>query len=143
MWPLTHGRHPTESQALVLAVLSDPADRSLVTGLAPDDRCSIEVSESIEKGRSGSAGKPIAVVLLDRDLALPDWRPLVREFSSLPSAPCVILASAVFDDYLFQELTHQGGYDVITKPLKLEELRRISRLALTFWKNRRPSSCFT
>jgi DNA-binding NtrC family response regulator len=48
----------------------------------------------------------------------------------------VILASSVSDHYLFEELIHQGGYDVIAKPLKLEELRRITRLALTFWKNR-------
>lgn len=136
MWPLNQTRHPVESPPALLAVLSNPGERQLITDLSHDNGWNLTIAENLEQARSRIADKRLAVVLLDRDLAESDWRSMVRSFTSLHPAPCVILASSVSDHYLFEELVNQGGYDVVAKPLKLEEVRRITRLALTFWKNR-------
>jgi DNA-binding NtrC family response regulator len=117
MWPLNHSRHPAESAPELLAVLSSPGERQLVAGLSQDNGWKLIIAETLEQARLRIADKRLAVVLLDRDLAESDWRTMVRSFTSLSPAPCVILASSVSDHYLFEELIHQGGYDVIAKPL--------------------------
>lgn len=136
MWPINQPRHPVESPPALLAVLSNPGERQLVTDLSHDNGWNLTIAATLEQARARVANKPLAVVLLDRDLAETDWRSMVRSFTCLHPAPCVILASFVSDHYLFEEVIHQGGYDVVSKPLKLEEVRRITRLAITFWKNR-------
>jgi DNA-binding NtrC family response regulator len=136
MWPRNQPRHPVEPPPALLAVLSNAGERQLVTELSHNNGWSLTVAATLEQAQAGIANKRLAVVLLDRDLGESDWRSMVRSFTCLHPAPCVILASFVSDHYLFEEVIHQGGYDVVSKPLKLEEVSRITRLALTFWKNR-------
>ena len=136
MWPRNQPRHSVELSPALLAVLANPEERKLVTDLSQNNGWNLTVVATLEQGRAKISGQRLAVVLLDRDLAESDWRSMVRSFTCLHPAPCVILASFVSDHYLFEELIHQGGYDVVSKPLKLEEVSRITRLALTFWKNR-------
>lgn len=76
------------------------------------------------------------IVILDRDLASPDWRPVVRQFASQPNCACVILASRVIDDYLFEEVIKHGGYDVLAKPFQDRELIHTLEFAWSVTKSR-------
>ena len=136
MWPRSQPRHSVEPSPALLAVLANPEERKLLADLSQNNGWNLTVVATLEQAQARIAGKQLAVVLLDRDLAESDWRSMVRSFTCLHPAPCVILASYDSDHYLFEELIHQGGYDVVSKPLKLEEVSRITRLAITFWKNR-------
>lgn len=136
MWPRSQNRHHEDSQPALLAVLSNPNERQLLSDLSHENSWSLTLAETLEQARLQVRNLRLAVVLLDRDLDPADWRPMVRSFTCMQPTPCVILASTVADHYLFEEVIHQGGYDVVSKPLKMEEVRRITRLALTFWKSR-------
>jgi DNA-binding NtrC family response regulator len=138
MWPRHQANHSVEPAPVVLAVLSNPRERQLLVELSHDNRWNLTVVATLEQARAKTANQRLAVVLLDRDLAESDWRGMVRSFTCLHPTPCVILASFVSDHYLFEEVIHHGGYDVVSKPLKLEEVSRITRLAVTFWRNRLP-----
>jgi DNA-binding NtrC family response regulator len=138
MWPLNQHRHSEESPPALLAVLSNTGDREVAAKLSGDNGWKVALAATLEQAWSKLAELQFAVVLLDRDLAESDWRTMVRSFTWRHPPPCVILASSVCDQYLFEEVIHQGGYDVISKPLKLEEVQRITRLAFTFWKSRLP-----
>jgi DNA-binding NtrC family response regulator len=137
MWPRTHNQHDESAPAL-LAVLATEGDRQILARLCRDNGWALELATSLEEGLAKMAERQTAVAIVDRDLAEPDWRTIVRSFTWQHPQPCVILASPVSDHYLFEEVIHQGGYDVVSKPLKLEEVCRITRLALTFWKSRLP-----
>jgi DNA-binding NtrC family response regulator len=137
MWTRTQ-HHVEEAGSAILAVLASAADRELVTKLASDNGWSLALTMTSEEGLARLAERQIAVVIVDRDLAESDWRTMVRSFTWQNPPPCIILASPVSDHYLFEEVIHQGGYDIVSKPLKLEEMRRIARLAFTFWKSRLP-----
>ena len=86
---------------------------------------SLTIADTVSHGLSADFSSSPVIVILDRDLASPDWRPSVRQFASQPNSACVILASRVIDDYLWEEVIQQGGYDVLAKPFQEAELIRI------------------
>jgi FixJ family two-component response regulator len=64
------------------------------------------------------------VVLLDRHFQGSDWR---LSISSLPNPAAhrsLILLSDVSDPYLWNELVHHGGFDVLTRPFESSALFR-------------------
>jgi DNA-binding NtrC family response regulator len=143
MWPLNH-HHRQESRSVkvpaatprLLAVLTDVSDQEAVKEFAASSNWDLHAIPTVERAAISLSGEVVSVILLDRDLAGPDWRVAVQAFASLTPKPSIILASSVVDHYLFTEVVHHGGYDVISKPLHADELRRILGLAFSFWKNR-------
>lgn len=75
----------------------------------------------------------IPVVLYDRDLPGLPWHQTLRFLSSLRPA-CVVLVSRVSDSYLWEEVIQRGGFDVLTKPYRREELVRTLDFALKHWR---------
>lgn len=73
------------------------------------------------------------VILCDRDLPGADWRTAVGSLAALPQRACVVLMSSVVDDYLRQELIRWGGYEVLAKPLRADNILRAIKLALSYW----------
>jgi len=55
--------------------------------------------------------------------------------SSSRHRPCVLLVSRVVDDYLWNEVVRRGGYDVLSKPLREEEVARAIKLAWAYWNS--------
>ena len=146
MWPLhAHRRNgpeirdPQANQSL-LAILPDLSDQELLRKFANTVNWQLELATGLGQAMRWLAKATVPVVLVDRDLKDEDWRVAIRKLSSLAPSPCVILASAVADSYLFNEVVHHGGYDVVAKPLQEEEIRRTLGLAFSFWKNRLTSS---
>ena len=139
MWPLKSHRkpYPVSRPPHLLAILGNGDGREVVTQFAADQRWQLSLADTIEEGYllfRANAG--VAIVLLDRDLSIGDWRSTVRDFAGEQSHPGVILVSAVIDSYLFGEVVRQGGFDVIGKPMQAEELRRTALLALKFRERR-------
>jgi DNA-binding response OmpR family regulator len=93
-------------------------------------------TEDLGEAREAIRSTPTPIVILDRDLAGPDWRPAVRRLASEPNAPSIILASHVVDDYLLEEVIQQGGYDVIAKPFREQEVTRAIEFAWSAMKSR-------
>jgi DNA-binding NtrC family response regulator len=138
MWPLKTDREavrtPRAKQTL-LAILPDPADRDAVNVFASTNNWILNVIGAVEPAIERLSHGPVPVVLIDRDVPEQDWRLSIRTLVSRNPSPCVILVSAVVDLYLFDEVVHHGGYDVLSKPLRNEQLRRTLGLAFTFWKH--------
>jgi DNA-binding NtrC family response regulator len=75
------------------------------------------------------------VILYDRDWPNEEWRTAIQTFASSPRRSCVILASRVADDYLWQELIRCGGYDLLAKPFRADDVARSLKLALSYWRS--------
>jgi DNA-binding NtrC family response regulator len=80
------------------------------------------------------------VILYDRDWPNAEWRTTVQALASSPHRSCVILASRVADDYLWQELIRCGGYDLLAKPFRADEVARALKLALSYWRSSRAAA---
>jgi DNA-binding response OmpR family regulator len=146
MWPLTfHANREVTSRDSdhspeVLAILGNSRDQITVTEFAQSRHWHLTLVSTPDQGLSSAAEKVTPVILLDRDLAGHEWRSTMRRLAQNHSKPCIILVSPVVDPYLFDEVVRQGGFDVVTKPIEPDELRRIGHLALTFWKRCRASN---
>ncbi len=136
MWPLKS--HQKGKSALsLLAILGSEEAREAAAEFAASQRWRLTLASTVEEAcaflrRNAS----VAVVLVDRDLDSGDWRSVVHNLAQEPLGPSVILASAVVDHYLFEEVVKQGGFDIVSKPLQADELRRTALLAWKFRERR-------
>lgn len=105
----------------VLAVVQSEAGERLQR-LCTQKGWPLTLADTVASGFAALPRSGSVIVVLDRDLASPDWRPSVRQFASQPNCAGVVLASPVIDDYLWEEVIQQGGYDVVAKPIQDEEL---------------------
>ena len=46
-----------------------------------------------------------------------------------------MLVSKVIDDYLWNELVSNGGYEVLRKPLREDQVSRAVRMAWSYWSS--------
>lgn len=70
------------------------------------------------------------IVLLDRDGAGAAWRTVLERLAESSRGASILLVSRVSDDYLWNEVIQAGGYDVVTKPFRKQELRTAIHFAL-------------
>jgi DNA-binding NtrC family response regulator len=124
----------------VIALAVSDHDREVLTSISKQEPWEMHFAESRVEAwdvlnRSGSP-----VVLYDRDWPNAEWRTTVQSFASSPQRPCVILTSRVADDYLWQELIRCGGHDLLAKPLRVEDVTRALKLALSYWKSARTTA---
>ncbi len=73
------------------------------------------------------------LVIYDGDSDDGNWKDALGRIRSGEGAPCVLLASRVRDQYLWNEVVRCGGFDVLTKNAGRERLTRTLRFAW-FWK---------
>lgn len=82
-------------------------------------------------------GPPIArrysIVIYDGDSTNGNWKDAFMNLKATEGEPCILLASRVFDQYLWNEVIRRGGFDVIVKSAGPEQLMRTLRFAW-FWK---------
>ncbi len=145
MWPLRSQRHAprhvktSDGPPEMLAIMKSSQDQAALANFARSNGWDLTMLNTLPEASALSAKPNTAVIILDRDLTENDWRPAVHSFAQHRPAPCIILASSVLDEYLFDEIVKQGGFDIVAKPIRPDELRRIGGLAVTFWKNRSAS----
>ena len=118
-----------------MALVVDERERSLLANLADQERWDLHFVPSFEVARRISDELSAPVLVYDRDWPGTDWRSAVQLFAAAPHQACVILASSVVDEYLWEEVVRQGGYDVVAKPLRAPEVARVIKLALSYWNS--------
>ena len=130
------GSHTEHDAVSVLAMTRSDAERQSLTAIAlcKGWHLRFAANEAESVGRLQERG--YGVVLLDRDFAGGKWREQVREICRLAPGCCVVLMSGVDDDCLWQEVVRQGGYDVVSKPLRETQVEAIVKLAWSYWKQR-------
>jgi len=124
-------------RASIVALLLNHEDRQALTSIADQESLQVHFAESRVEAWDAMTRLDSPVILYDRDWPGAEWRSTVQTFASSPQRSCVILASCVADDYLWQELIRYGGYDLLAKPFQTGDLRRALTLALSYWKSAR------
>jgi FixJ family two-component response regulator len=80
------------------------------------------------------------ILFMDRDLGGSDWRETMSAFVSPSNKICIMLVSRVVDTYLWNEVVRNGGYDVLPKPLRADDVSRAVSLAFSYWNSSAGSS---
>lgn len=63
-----------------------------------------------------------SVVLCEQKLPDGDWKQVLKEIQDMLDPPMLIVTSRLADDRLWAEVLNLGGYDVLAKPFKAEEV---------------------
>jgi len=115
-----------------LCLLTDPQDRMVVIDLGLIEQWDLHFASTLEDAERIMQEARPQIVLMDRDFAGGRWRAAVSALAAGSQGPCIILASKVADEYLWNEVVACGGYEVLPKPLRRDELARTMRLARSY-----------
>jgi|ERR1700677_3033289 DNA-binding NtrC family response regulator len=126
---------------IVALVVSDH-DRNVLRGISDREPIDIHFAESRVEAWDALNRLNSPLILYDRDWPNAEWRTTIQTFAFSPHRSCVILASRVADDNLWQELIRCGGYDLLAKPFRADDVARAIRLALSYWSSGRSSTQF-
>jgi DNA-binding NtrC family response regulator len=120
----------------VVAITPDEDDKKSLAAFAVRGQWELVWTRSCEEALETLKRMPAAVILCDRDLPGVDWRTALERLAASRADCAIILTSSVNDEYLWDEVIHKGGYDVLSKPLQQEQTVRAVNLAWSYSKQR-------
>jgi DNA-binding NtrC family response regulator len=116
----------------IYGILHDPNDQARLRQIAEESSWDVLTSDSLNDPIVQLEEHPVPIVIYDRDFPGANWKDSLARIASLSSTPCVLLASAVMDPYLWDEVIRHRGYDIVHKPFDALELRRVVRFAASW-----------
>jgi len=119
----------------VIGLMAGERDRLILEGVCSRNHWSVVFADNCDTARRAMDRIEAPVVLCDRDLPGKEWRRAVEILAASPQPPCILLLSKVVDDYLRDAVVGSGGYDVLRKPLRGDEVAHAIRLAWTYWNS--------
>lgn len=126
----------------VLAIAPDERDKSSLSLFSVRGQWDLALTGSCDEALEMLKKMRAAVILCDRDLPGLDWRDALETLAaSRPDCP-IVLTSSVNDEYLWDEVIHKGGYDVLAKPLQENQTVRAVNLAWSYSKERSRNHTF-
>ena len=119
----------------ILCLLGEDQDRSLITDLCQHNPWEVFFATTRQEAEQVSQTLKPQIIFFDRDMAGQDWRSFVTGFAAASGRACIMLVSKVIDDYLWNELVSNGGYEVLRKPLREDQVSRAVRMAWSYWSS--------
>ena len=71
------------------------------------------------------AQHPVQVVLTESGPGRWNWKRVLRDLRQLVRPPQLIVTSRMADDALWAEVLNVGGYDVLARPFRADEVARV------------------
>jgi CheY-like chemotaxis protein len=126
-------QHPLTGRLTVVALMSsDDEDSRLLAAVGEQNGWRVVFADTVSGARTVLDQGSLPVILCDRKLLGTEWRTSISVLSGPPRPACVILVSVAVDTYLWNEVVRAGGYDVVSKPLRAEDVTRAIRLARSY-----------
>ena len=119
----------------LIGLVASEGDRRLLAGICSRNGWHLLFADTREEAQAASDKLKAPVILCDRDLPGKGWRETVEDLAASPHRTCILLLSGVVDTYLWHEVVRTGGYDVLSKPLREDEVVRAVRLAWSYWNS--------
>jgi CheY-like chemotaxis protein len=124
---------PDRAPVTILCLLGEENDQRVIEELCRDRAWSVLFARDLEEAQRLLERTEFQILLLDRDLTGDRWREAMTRLVTPSGALCILLVSKVFDDYLWNEVVRNGGYDVLPKPLRPPDVARAVKLAWSYW----------
>jgi DNA-binding NtrC family response regulator len=119
----------------IICLLDEDPDRSLMIDLCRRNQWEVFFAAKREEAERVLRELNPQIVLFDRDIAGQNWREFVTGFAAASGGACIMLVSKVIDDNLWNDLVSNGGYEVLRKPLREDEVSRALRMAWSYWSS--------
>jgi len=106
----------------LLMITSRPEDGEELKELLQDTPWELEALPQIEDVAAALKAAAVPMLLFDSDAAGPHWREEMRALIKSRRNACVILLTNVSDQYLWEEVVQHGGFDLLTRPFRREQV---------------------
>jgi DNA-binding NtrC family response regulator len=116
----------------IIALLGSETDRQVVSDFCLHNECDVLFAGTCAETRTLMARVKAQILFMDRDLAESDWKESMADFASFSGVICIVLVSRVVDGNLWNEVVRNGGYEVLAKPLREDDVVRAVRLAWSY-----------
>ena len=123
------------SRTVALAVVADGASRDMLLRVFQDAGRELLLASTTVSAVELQQQRLCPVILFDLQ-AEQDWQGAVSRLASLTPHPCVILMSPRCDKNLWDEVTRNGGSDVLRTPLVAEDVLRTVESHARIWQCR-------
>lgn len=124
-WLVEHFGMGADSRCSLMAVLAAREDRAALQRIIGPSRWDLQWTGTCREAIDVFRRARPAIVICDRDLADGDWRQLWDILGRAPKPPMFIVTSRLADDALWAEVLNVGGYDLLLKPFRAEEVIRM------------------
>jgi DNA-binding NtrC family response regulator len=123
-----------------IVALLDERDRVVVRELSGSRHWNVSFATACADALALIGQTKAQILFMDRDLGGSDWRETMSAFASSSNKICIMLVSTVVDTYLWNEVVRNGGYEVLPKPLRADDVSRAVSLAWSYWSSSAGSS---
>lgn len=113
----------------VILVEPFPAERELIETVLTAEGIEVLSADCLLEAVLQQAVTQGRVILYDAD-APEHWRTALEQFLRMQPVAHVIVLSRLADDHMWIEVLDTGGYDLLMKPLRGEEIRGVVHNAL-------------
>ena len=133
-WIVEHIGKGADSRSTLMAVLAAPEDRAALLRIIGPCEWELQWTGTCDEAIDAFHRTGPAIVICDSQLADGDWRQLWGILAREPKPPMFIVTSRLADDALWAEVLNVGGYDLLLKPFRAEEVIRVVHAAATRWQ---------
>lgn len=128
----------SNNTSILLVITGDVEFLSIIARASLCCDCKVRHALSFDDAVAILSNETILICIYDSDLPEVPWQLALPRLSAIAGHACVLLASRVADEYLWQEVIRCGGYDIVIKSAGEERIARTLRFAW-FW-SKRPGS---
>ena len=133
-WLLKHMGKGAEVRATLVAVFGQDEDRLSLEPILRPFEWEVIWTRTCAEAVAAVRRTAAPIIVCDERFADGEWKELWNELRKNACPPEFILASRLADERLWAELLNLGGYNLLTKPFRPEEVIRTIHGAFTDWQ---------
>jgi|ERR1035437_4519119 FixJ family two-component response regulator len=120
----------------LLIVTSHTEDVEELKSILRETPWELTDASHLEDPSAALKGAAVPILLFDRDSAGACWQVTMRRLIKTRRGVCVVLLSSVADQYLWDEVVQHGGFDLLTRPFRKEQV--LSTLMFAYAHSKTP-----
>ncbi len=124
-----------KDQPGALAILAEGPDREALRVFFRDAGWELAIAGAVSAALARYKKHPLPIILCDREVPGCEWHKAVSILASLPGRPLVILLSSRCDQNLWDDVTTNGGSDILRVPLDRYAVERAVRSGWLLWRH--------
>jgi DNA-binding NtrC family response regulator len=129
-----------EQSISILVVSSNEEDRAHLKAILSLAKWRIHEAKSHGEMWKILQDHCIPIILYDRDVTDGGWEDALEEISVFDEfSPLLIVTARHPDDVFWADVLNRGGYDVLAKPFRKDEVLSVTSLAVFYWKEKSTS----
>jgi CheY-like chemotaxis protein len=121
---------PPGTPARILSISPFPSDHAVLRKVVSGTPWRLTARKTASDAVDELYRERFRVIFCEFHLEDGTWRDVLDLAANLDEPPLLVVTAQLADDHVWAEVLNLGGYDVLSKPLVEEEVRRVLHLAI-------------